>query len=415
MARPTSHPAALVAAGVAVAVCAVVAIWSISTIRTLLLIVVAGLVLATGLARPMGWLERAGWPRPAAVAAVCVVVLTALVALGVAVIWPLVHEADALVRDLPALRESLLRSLREAQTRLPFLPPLDERLAGATEGLVGGGGAGAQGGGQTGAGGAASGTGESGETSGTGAAGVPLASAAETMLRGVSGLLGGLVSVLLVFVVAVYLAADRDSIRDYFLSFAPADRRQRAATLLNRAAARTGGWVVGQGAICAAVGVATFAVLKLIGVPSPVLLATVAAIAELVPFVGPLAAGFVAVLVALTQSGTQALATLAFFIVFQQVDSYVLAPKVIGKAVRLHPLAVLLAVAAGAQLFGIGGALLAPPAVASVSVLLDEFRHRERAAPPAREGPGAGDAGGPGPPGPPSERSGGPAPTDAPP
>jgi predicted PurR-regulated permease PerM len=94
-------------------------------------------------------------------------------------------------------------------------------------------------------------------------------------------------------------------------------------------------------------------------------LASLVFLGAFVPLVGAVVAGFLAVIVALIAKGfIYALITLGLIIAVQQLEGHVLQPLVMGRAVSIHPLAVVLAIAGGAVLAGIAGALLAVPTVA---------------------------------------------------
>jgi predicted PurR-regulated permease PerM len=111
-----------------------------------------------------------------------------------------------------------------------------------------------------------------------------------------------------------------------------------------------------------------------------------------IPLVGAVVAGFLAVVVALIAKGwIFALITLGLIIAIQQLEGHVLQPLVMGRAVSIHPLAVVLAIAGGGVLAGIVGALLAVPTVAflnsAVRVLMAKDPDAEEAAQEAQEGP----------------------------
>jgi predicted PurR-regulated permease PerM len=103
------------------------------------------------------------------------------------------------------------------------------------------------------------------------------------------------------------------------------------------------------------------------GVPLALPLASLVFLGAFIPLVGAVVAGFVAVVVALLSKGfVYALITLGLIIVVQQVEGHVLQPVVMGRAVSIHPLAVVLGIATGGVLAGIVGALLAVPTIAFV-------------------------------------------------
>jgi predicted PurR-regulated permease PerM len=143
-------------------------------------------------------------------------------------------------------------------------------------------------------------------------------------------------------------------------------------------------------ALVDAVGIGTG--LAIMGVPLALPLASLVFLGAFVPLVGAVVAGFLAVVVALLAKGfIYALITLGLIIAVQQLEAHVLQPVVMGRAVSIHPLAVVLGIAAGAVSAGIVGALLAVPLIAflnsSVRVLLADDPAAEEAKQEAQEGP----------------------------
>jgi predicted PurR-regulated permease PerM len=143
-------------------------------------------------------------------------------------------------------------------------------------------------------------------------------------------------------------------------------------------------------ALVDAVGIGTG--LAIMSVPLALPLASLVFLGAFVPLVGAVVAGFLAVVVALIAKGLlYALITLGLIIAVQQLEGHVLQPLVMGRAVSIHPLAVVLAIAGGSVLAGIVGALLAVPAVAfinsAVRVLLAAEPEAEQAELEAEEGP----------------------------
>lgn len=143
-------------------------------------------------------------------------------------------------------------------------------------------------------------------------------------------------------------------------------------------------------ALVDAVGIGTG--LAIMGVPLALPLASLVFLGAFIPLVGAVVAGFLAVIVALIAKGViYALITLGLIIAVQQLEGHVLQPLVMGRAVSIHPLAVVLAIAAGGITAGIVGALLAVPAVAFLNsatrVLLARDPAVEEAAQAADEGP----------------------------
>jgi predicted PurR-regulated permease PerM len=115
--------------------------------------------------------------------------------------------------------------------------------------------------------------------------------------------------------------------------------------------------------------------LAIMGVPLALPLASLVFLGAFIPLVGAVIAGFLAVIVALLAKGiVYALATLGLLILINQIEAHLLQPLVMGRAVSIHPLAVVLAISTGGVVAGIVGALLAVPTVAffnnAIQVLL---------------------------------------------
>jgi len=200
------------------------------------------------------------------------------------------------------------------------------------------------------------------------------------VFRQVIGLLSGLLDVLMILLLALYITTDGPRIARYLRAFLPPDRHEQASRVTSRIFVRLGGWVSGQILLCVIIGCISWIGLTLIGVPYAVVLALVAGVMEAVPNVGPIIAAVPAVIIAALYSPWQALLVAILYIVIQQLENYIIVPKVMSRAVELHPLAVLLALMVGGELMGVLGAVLAVPVTAAISVIVDEIR-AERIAP----------------------------------
>ncbi|HLG69665.1 MAG TPA: AI-2E family transporter, partial [Chloroflexota bacterium] len=116
-------------------------------------------------------------------------------------------------------------------------------------------------------------------------------------------------------------------------------------------------------------GLASFA----IGLPYPAILGTVAAVMELIPFLGPILGGIPALMVAAVEGPAwRVVAVVIAFVIVQQFEGNILAPRITAAAVRLHPLLVIFAVLSAAQISGIWGALLVTPLLGCLAVVLRE-------------------------------------------
>jgi predicted PurR-regulated permease PerM len=218
---------------------------------------------------------------------------------------------------------------------------------------------------------------------------------------GVSVPVNGLVSVastivtiisngLLVFVMTAYMLADGRRIYDWCVRYLPDGPEAKVRRTIPEISKVVSGYVVGQLATSVAFGLFTFAVLYLCNVPQALFLALLAAAFDAVPLVGVFIATVPAVLLALTVSVPAAIIVLVAYVVYQQFENYVLAPRVYRGTLQISSFAVLIAVLVGAQLLGIVGALLALPVAAAIPVveqiwIIEPRDERKRLAPPGFE------------------------------
>ena len=203
-----------------------------------------------------------------------------------------------------------------------------------------------------------------------------LLSQALVVVRFAFGLVSGAFNTIFLLVLALYMTSDSRRIVDYLVAFLPYDRQSQASQVSARIGARLGGWVRGQLLLSAIIGSLTWVGLTVLGLPYALLLALIAAIGEVIPMIGPIISAVPAVLIAFIYSPLQGFLTLGLYVIIQQLENHLIVPKVMERAVALHPLAVLLALLAGSELMGVTGAILSVPTAAAISVVVDEIRRQ---------------------------------------
>ena len=185
-----------------------------------------------------------------------------------------------------------------------------------------------------------------------------------------TGLAGGLLLLLLGPVLAFYVLADLPRLTAAARRLLPPERRESAFELAGAVGRVTGGYVRGQIVVALFVGVLSAVGFLLIGLPFWALVGIVAGVSNVVPFLGPIIGGLLGVGVALLDSGLPlAVWVVVVKVVVQQLESHLFSRLVMGRTVKLHPLAVILAVLVGGALFGLVGLLLAVPATAAAKVV----------------------------------------------
>jgi predicted PurR-regulated permease PerM len=169
---------------------------------------------------------------------------------------------------------------------------------------------------------------------------------------------------------AAYWIFERDRAVDLVTSLLPRNRRKVVRDTWRLIDLKLGAYVRGQGILILAVATVLSISFDAIGLPFWLLVGTFAGLVEIIPVIGPLAAGALAVGVGLTQSWQTALYAGLIVLTVRMLEDYVVIPRVLGDAVGLSPLLVLLAVAGAATLFGGFAVLLAIPLMAVVATLV---------------------------------------------
>ncbi len=183
---------------------------------------------------------------------------------------------------------------------------------------------------------------------------------------------------MLTFVFSIYLTIDGGKFVQTFISLVPAAYRADMRELHRRIKAIWSAYFRGQFILAVVIGVMTWVVGTIIGLPGAFALAVIAGAMEILPNIGPVLAAIPALLVALVQGSillptgnlTFMLVVMGAYMLIQQIENNLIVPKILGEAVELHPLFVMTGVIVGATVAGILGALIAAPTIASARVLV---------------------------------------------
>jgi predicted PurR-regulated permease PerM len=179
---------------------------------------------------------------------------------------------------------------------------------------------------------------------------------------------------ILIPILAFFLLKDADSFRRSVLAMLPRGRlRWRGDEFFQDINQTLAAYIRAQLTACVLIGAVCSIGFALIGLPSPLVLGLIAGMLEFVPLVGPLTVAILVALLALLHSGFgMAFVVLLFLGVLRVVHDYFVYPRIIGQGIHLHPLAVILAILAGAEIAGVAGIFLAIPVIAILTV---SYRH----------------------------------------
>lgn len=185
-------------------------------------------------------------------------------------------------------------------------------------------------------------------------------------------LLGGVVYLIVILVISFYLVVEKRGVERLIKQIVPPNLQNKSLKIIGKIEIKLSRWFVGQLALGFIIGLMSYIGLSILGVPYALVLAIIAGLFELVPYIGPWLSAIPAILIALTISPALAGAVLVLYFVIQELENYFIVPKVMEKSVDIHPVITIMAMMIGGQLAGLAGVILAVPVAAMVLVAVEE-------------------------------------------
>lgn len=180
-------------------------------------------------------------------------------------------------------------------------------------------------------------------------------------------------SVVTVLVFAFYMLLSRNKLDDQLASFFGEEKQKDIARVINELETRLGGWARGELILMFTIGAGTYIGLLILGIPFAIPLAILAGLFEIIPLLGPIFSSVPAVIIGFGISPITGLGVIAMAFLVHQLENYVLVPKIMEKSVGVSPIVTLIALAVGARLAGIVGAIISVPMVITLQVLAKRY------------------------------------------
>ena len=304
----------------------------VGALNILLLVFVAAF-LAVGLNPAVTLLQRWGLPHGLAVAVVAVGGILLFCGGLFALVPPLIQQIDAFVDKLPGYLDALNRNsvVRDLTERYDVI----ERAKSVV-------------------------------TPGN------LTKALGGVLGGLGLVFGTLFNVLTALILMVYFLIAFDRLKTGAYRLVPASRRERAQALGDEILHKVGAYIAGALAIAVCAGLSSFVFMLIAGIAYPAALAIVVAICDLIPQIGATLGSAVVIVVGFATSVPAGIAAVAFFVLYQQLENWLIYPRVMSRAVRVTDLAAIISALLGVALIGVLGALVAIPACAAIQLIVRE-------------------------------------------
>ncbi|WP_175988293.1 AI-2E family transporter [Microbacterium tenebrionis] len=314
-------------------------IGSIESLSTVLLYVGTALFISLGLDPVISFLERRRLPRWLAVLITLVLVLGVFAGIVLIVLPVLVSQVMQLIEQITLLvsRPTFLTDVEDWITGL--FPNLDiERvLTEAQDWLI-----------------------------------ANLGDITGGVINASVSIVGGLFGAFIVLILTIYLTASTPSLKRSVYQLVPASKRPRFIDLAEQITDSVGYYVMGQVTLGVINGILSAIYLNIIGAPFAAVLAVIAFFFSLIPLVGTLTGSTIIVLVCLIPglgSPATALAAGIYYLIYMQIEAYVISPRIMSRAVSVPGAVVVVAALAGGSLLGLLGALIAIPVAASILII----------------------------------------------
>lgn len=191
-----------------------------------------------------------------------------------------------------------------------------------------------------------------------------------SILPVLSSVFAFLLDMLIVGIISIYLLIDGARLKKTLEDNTPRSQQHRLEFLLSTSQYIIGNYIRGQVMLSVIIGLLVGVGMAVFHVPYALLLGVIASLLEFIPILGTFISGAICVLLALTQGWIVALFVLIYFIVVHIIEGDILGPRIVGKAIGLHPLISIIALIAGSELYGIVGALFAAPVAGLVQAIV---------------------------------------------
>jgi predicted PurR-regulated permease PerM len=306
----------------------------ISGVSSVLVIVVVSMFFAIGLNPAVEALMRRGASRRASVSVVFLGVIAFFVGFGAAIVPPVVSQTSNFAQNYSDYidKAEKNKTVKDLDSKLHFIEPLKKQV-------------------------------KDGKFVNNAFGGV---------LGATKTALSATFTTLTILILTLYFVSSLPTIKRAAYQLVPRSRRSRFGLLADEILLRIGGYVGGALGIALIAGMSTFILLEILGVPYALALAMVVTVTDLIPLIGATIGAAVVTVVALLSSVTDGLVCLAFYIAYQQIENFIIYPRIMRRSVAVPPVVTVIAALVGGTLLGVVGALLAIPTAAAVLLIIEE-------------------------------------------
>ncbi len=320
------------------ALTAIVLMRALASVSQIFVLILIALFLATGLNPAVEALKKRNLSRNAAVTVIFSSVILFVIFFSLVVVPPVISQGTHLIENAPQLLQDLMKNetINQLNTQYGLIDTLQERLKSITSD------------------------------------GTLLISTFGGVIGVGKSVLSGFFTALTILVLTLYFITSLPQAIDLGLSLVPASRRDRVGLLTHAVIARVGSFVGSQILIAAMAAVFVVILGTILGLPSPIAIGMIVLVAALIPLIGHFIGCGIFTLIALTQSWVIGLIAFVAYVVYVQIENYVVTPRIMKRTLSVPGAVTIIAALIGSSLLGLVGGLLAVPVAASIILILDE-------------------------------------------
>lgn len=320
------------------ALTAIVLMRALASVSQIFVLILISLFLATGLNPAVELLRKRNLSRTTAVSVIFSSVVLFVIFFALVVIPPVISQGTNLIESAPQLLQDLMKNetIYQLNTQYGLIDTLQEKLRSVTSD------------------------------------GTLLISTFGGVIGVGKSVLSGFFSALTILVLTLYFITSLPQAVELGLSLVPASRRDRVGLLTNAVIARVGSFVGSQILIAAMAAVFVTILGTILGLPSAIAIGMFVLVAALIPLIGHFIGAGIFTLVALSQSLAIGVIALVAYVVYVQIENYVVTPRIMKRALAVPGAVTIIAALIGSSLLGLVGGLLAVPVAASIILILDE-------------------------------------------
>ncbi len=320
------------------ALTAIILMRALASLSQIFVLILIALFLATGLNPAVEALRRRNLSRVNAVAIIFTSVIAFVIFFALVVAPPVISQGTQLINKAPALLNDLTANqfIAKLNNEYAIIDTLQSKLKSVTSN------------------------------------GTLLISTFGGVLGVGKSILSGFFSSLTVLILTLYFITSLPQAIDLGLSLVPASRRDRVGRLTNAIIARVGSFVGSQIIIAAMASIFVLILSLILGLPSPIAIAMIILVCGLIPLVGHFIGCSIVSIIALTQSVLIGVIAFVAYVVYVQVENYLVTPRIMKKTMSVPGAVTIIAALIGSSLLGLIGGLLAVPVAAAIILILDE-------------------------------------------